>query len=617
MGDDASTANAPGLAARSASRRPGFCLTVGVTGHRAARLGSVDLDTLDLHTARVLALLGDAAATTLDAHRSVFSDDVPCLRLVSALADGADSLAAKAALAAGWRLDACLPFTPTLYASDFAEPAARQQFSTLLAGATAVFALPGNRDGGDAAYEAAGRVMLEQSDIVLAFWDGEPARGRGGTAQIVEEAVARNVPVVHIDTDGAGAPMLLWSGLSTLDAEQTSVDSVPRAPIEDVLAAVAGALTMPPDNDIDRRMLTRFFAERSRKRTPALPYPLLLALAGVRRLKMADVRPLQPAVCAARLQSCLEPAPDTGLQAQALRQRLLPQFGVADAAGSYFAQVFRSGFVANFSLAALAVLLASAGLLVSTFKLPLIAAELAVILLIITNTRAGRRAGWHERWMDDRHLAEQLRSLAVNSMLGDLDLRSAESRDAAVIPGWVRWLSRATARELGLPAGIADSAYLEKVRAAALAMIADQIAYHRANAEQIRRLDHRLHHTGDYLFGGTVVACLAWIALKLTGWLPVLALRLDITALVTVLTAVLPALGAALYGIRMQGDFAGIAERAGIMVRRLERLQRAISADPLEFARLSSRLRRLSDIMLTDVANWRTTYQARPLTLPG
>ena len=76
-------------------------------------------------------------------------------------------------------------------------------------------------------------------------------------------------------------------------------------------------------------------------------------------------------------------------------------------------------------------------------------------------------------------------------------------------------------------------------------------------------------------------------------------------------------LGAAIYGIRMQGDFAGVAYRSQVTVDRLERLKRAMQKDPIDYARLSARLRNLADIMLTDVSSWRTTYQARPLALPG
>jgi hypothetical protein len=263
------------------------------------------------------------------------------------------------------------------------------------------------------------------------------------------------------------------------------------------------------------------------------------------------------------------------------------------------------------------VLLALSGPLAPAYKLPLITTELGVIFFIFINTRAGTRAGWHECWMDDRHLAEQLRSLAMTSALGNLNLRASSGRDASALPGWVHWLSRATARELGLPHATADQTYLSSVRNASASLITDQIAYHRANAARMHKLESRLHAAGELLFGGTIVACAAWIAAKLMGVPMTFGGTIGMTEIVTALTAAMPALGAAIYGIRMQGDFAGIAHRSEATVARLERLKRALKDDPLDYTRLIARLRRLADIMLTDVAHWRTTYQARPLTLPG
>ena len=37
----------------------------------------------------------------------------------------------------------------------------------------------------DRAYEQAGRYVVEHSDALIAVWDGLPAQGRGGTAEIV------------------------------------------------------------------------------------------------------------------------------------------------------------------------------------------------------------------------------------------------------------------------------------------------------------------------------------------------------------------------------------------------------------------------------------------------
>lgn len=597
-------------------RLPRLSLTIGVTGHRPPRLDEPHLVALGAALQALQAKLAHTVQQLHGAHPGLFAPEAPCLRLVTALAEGADCLAANMALDAGWRVDACLPFASTEYETDFPGGAPRQRYRDLLARVSSVFALPGHRDTATAAYETVGRLVIDQSDLLLALWDGDPARGRGGTAQVVAEAVARHIPVIHVDIHGLQPPMLLWTGLSDLDLEQPTIDTVPRAPADEVLTGVVQALTEPPSNEIDRRMLSRFLRERVAERTPALPFPLLLALTGVRRLRRSRLRPPSQEECAQRLQECLGPLPDTGDHGDTLQRKLLPRFGLADAAGAYFAQLFRSGYVANFGLAALAVLLALSGLAAPTLKLPLIAIELLVILMILANTRAGTRAGWHERWLDNRHLAEQLRVVSLCSLLGELELRNRESSEANMGPGWVRWYARATARELGLPHVTVDDTYLDRIRRTAIAMIEDQVAYHASNARQMRHLDHRLHRIGGYLFAATAIACAAWIAAKLLGLAQVF-MGIDLTVTVTMLTAVLPAMGAALYGIRMQGDFSGVADRSQVTATRLSTLHRGLESDPLEFPRLQARLRRLSDVMLADVARWRITYQARPLTLPG
>lgn len=610
--------------AGQAGLKPDLCLAVGITGHRSARLHTADIEALRETVTGLLVRVGTALDGVAALHPLHFATTTPTLRLVSALADGADTIAAEAALSTGWRLDACLPFDRDEYARDFTEGEHRACFETLLARASATFALAGARADADAAYEAVGKVMLDQVDVLLALWDGDVGRGRGGTARVVAEAIARHIPVIHISTPRSaadsvtgGAPILYWSGLNDVELEQPTIDNVPRADVAIALASVVAALCAPPDNPVDRRMLARFYKERSRARTPALPYPLLLAVTGTRKFSVADIRPASAESCAAALAAQLEHVAHVGNYGQALVKKLIARFGVADSAAAYFAQIFRSGFVANFGLAAIAVLLALSGPLFPAYKLLVTTTELAVIFLIFINTRAGIRAGWHECWMDYRHLAEQLRSLAMTSALGNLNLRASAGADVGALPGWVHWLARATARELGLPHATADDAYLSRVHAAARTLVDDQIAYHRANAKRMHRLEHRLHNHGEFLFGATIVACAAWIVCRLAGVPMSFGGSVGLTEIVTALTAAMPAVGAAFYGIRMQGDFARVADRSLVTVARLERLKRALNVDPLDYTRLTARLRRLADIMLADIEHWRTTYQARPLALPG
>jgi hypothetical protein len=53
------------------------------------------------------------------------------------------------------------------------------------------------------AYLAAGVRVVELADVLFAVWDGKPARGTGGTAEIVERAMAIDTPVLQVDTSDA------------------------------------------------------------------------------------------------------------------------------------------------------------------------------------------------------------------------------------------------------------------------------------------------------------------------------------------------------------------------------------------------------------------------------
>lgn len=53
------------------------------------------------------------------------------------------------------------------------------------------------------AHMAASAYMVDQADELWAVWDGEPARGYGGTADVVAYARERHIPVRVIWPDGA------------------------------------------------------------------------------------------------------------------------------------------------------------------------------------------------------------------------------------------------------------------------------------------------------------------------------------------------------------------------------------------------------------------------------
>lgn len=49
----------------------------------------------------------------------------------------------------------------------------------------------------------ASKTMLDRADQLFAVWDGKPARGYGGTADIVDEARSRALGVAVLWPEGA------------------------------------------------------------------------------------------------------------------------------------------------------------------------------------------------------------------------------------------------------------------------------------------------------------------------------------------------------------------------------------------------------------------------------
>jgi hypothetical protein len=129
------------------------------------------------------------------------SDTEARLRLHTPLATGADQIAAICARSSGYAVSALLPFEPMEYRKDFADGDELAGFEQALEAADEIVALPGERSDLEAAYVLVGQSLVRNADIIVAIWDGEQARGPGGTAHVVELAIEDGVPVIHIRID--------------------------------------------------------------------------------------------------------------------------------------------------------------------------------------------------------------------------------------------------------------------------------------------------------------------------------------------------------------------------------------------------------------------------------
>jgi hypothetical protein len=120
------------------------------------------------------------------------------LVLVSPLAEGADRIVAKRAISLpNVRLIALLPFPMEEYLEDFSSKESEREFQELYYQAEQVEELPGSLDR-EEAYLELGKVLINQSDLVIAIWDGKPAKGKGGTEEVVQMAREQGMPLAWI-----------------------------------------------------------------------------------------------------------------------------------------------------------------------------------------------------------------------------------------------------------------------------------------------------------------------------------------------------------------------------------------------------------------------------------
>ncbi|WP_344151672.1 hypothetical protein [Kribbella yunnanensis] len=118
---------------------------------------------------------------------------------VTCLAKGADQIFAQAVLDSGGQLTVVLPSLN--YREAKVKPANLARFDDLLSRADVVY-MPFD-EAGRTAYMAASEELVSRSELLVAVWDGKPAGGYGGTADVVEHARTLGLPVHIVWPEGA------------------------------------------------------------------------------------------------------------------------------------------------------------------------------------------------------------------------------------------------------------------------------------------------------------------------------------------------------------------------------------------------------------------------------
>lgn len=593
--------------------KPILSFRVGVTGHRnlsASRMARLDGQVADL----LRQIATEVGAVHAD-HGDVYDPAPPRLSLLSQLAKGADQMVTRIGLGLGFSLSTILPLPRRAYRTDFAGADA-VAFDDLLKRSANVWRPLAGRGPRERAYALAGEATVAQSDILLAIWDGEAARGVGGTGDVVESAVRSGVPVLHLDATGNGAATALWAALGGLSPEKLDHRNAPSLPLTDhTLREIVRALLAPPLQAEEIAGLKTFLSDHSRRLLLRPEYPLLLALTGVQPLRRRNfVAPDYLRGAEANWRNFYgQPLVGTQETRQSLAG-LQEAFAWADGLADHFAQSYRSAGIFNYVAGALAVMMALIGILAPRAGPLLQAGELLAVLALIGNTNIGNRRGWHRRWLDYRFLAEQLRPMRSLALLGAATPERYVHTRVEPAARWTDWYAAAIWRGIGPPPTIPHTKALKAlIEHLTHVEVDDQVDYNRHNAARMRQLDHRLHLIGTTLFyvttGLSVTALTAWV---MHTKIPHFEARL-----MTFVSATLPTIAAAVFGVRAQGDFTAAGGRSEETANWLERVSAQLRERPGDLTRAARGLENATQVMLEDLGDWRVSYRHRKLVIPG
>jgi hypothetical protein len=674
--------------------KPGFAapptprvrLCLGVTGHRAAHaLYAQNAAEIEATVGAILDLIAKAVA----AEPEPFGPgSIAPVRMHSMLADGADQVLARHALALGWDLVSPLPFGADLNCAINAAPTTLADAHALIAGRdaqdaqvaaralairglyaqarlfeladddddlSAAFVAAVEQDGGASARDVfaadcservalAARLVIEQSDIVVAVWDGARTSFVGGTGHTVQQALDYGAPVIWINPAAPQAWRVLRAP-EALACLNTPPDGA--KPADQVRQLVRGALR-PVDAE---GAAGHSGAKSARVRHPGVSaldarhwraqsrpiwhlYRRVEVLFGSppgrnrwRDLRQTYERPdaIAEGSGAGVLQAVRAfPGADQGL-AGAISQLVLARFAWADGISSYLSDAYRGGMMINFFLSALAIVggIAYLPFADTASKWAFALFELALLSGILVITYQGQQRRWHGRWFETRRVAEYLRHAPLLLTLGAARAPGRWSKGAQT--SWPEWYARHALREVGLPQAKVTAAYLRHALTTLLDRhVTQQRDYHHAKAKRLTETHHNLDQLSEWMFRLAVIAVAGFLVLQAATWLQLFdkAALKELSKLFTFLGVLLPTFGGAIAGIRYFGDFERFAAISEVTAQKLDSVHARIALllkapdTHMDYGPVAGLAHAADEIVVSEIENWQAVFGGKQITVP-
>jgi len=526
---------------------------IGVTGHRVLENEQKVIESVD----KILGKLDEIFNRILKSTPHTFV-------IISPIAEGADRLVARSVMK--WKvsgemdmptLEVVLPLPEEDYLNDFKTSESKDDFKALLAEAKSVITLE-KADSRKAAYEQVGRYVVDNCDVLIAIWDGKPAAGKGGTAEIVGYARKIGRSFFWINSENGSIK------------EEMHEEYISRS-LKNLEIYNAESLSI---NEMDSKFKARYGSLAKKADDSGLP------------------------------RIFLEP----------LCENLLPQ----SVRASLLAERYQKSHMRTGSLIYILAVMAVATVTIQRFFFPdypeLLGFEFLWMLLILILLRISDRGKWHRKWIDYRFLAERLRASIFLCMAGirceppkaPPHLSISHRPDDWMIKAfeWI-WDQRPK-----IPTNSVEFEPLKKVLLAA--WIDDQVSWYKKTSKRQRRMHLCFTRAGVSLFSITLVVA-GIEASQLAHFLPI---SFDsVPEILTSMAIILPAVGAALAGIRIHHEYLRNAERYDHMGMHLSSISERIR-EAKDMKTLTRLLEEANEMMLRENQDWRVVFIFQKLEAP-
>jgi hypothetical protein len=536
-----------------------FRIRIGVTGHRQLP-GKGELSE---KIRQVLASLKNGTSELFDKDSKKIISSSPntpiAFSILTPLAEGADRLVAKEGLKyPDSRIEVVLPLTKEDYLKDFESAESRQEFECLLEQARRPITLKKNRlreefSGGDLAearrqaYEDVGRYVVDHCDILMAIWDEEPSRRKGGTGEIVQYARSKKRPLIIISlTSPYKTSLEIGHGVfaeSIHNIEIFNTYDIPERNQEEYI----------------NNMFQDLFKNPEGERLPE----------EAKRL---------------------------------VKEKLLPFYVQASIMAKNNQKFYRFVGSLVYFLSAAAIASVALGILLYRGSPSAFLIEFIILTIIFVSVTYANLKGTHKKWIESRFLAERIRSAIFFVVCGvetsPIDvppyMRIAHQPDDWMVKTFDEiWSS------LPKMKGCRDENCRNLIEYIHTHWIKDQMAHHRKKYTSVKKISRILEWSGLAIFFTAMAAAASHLIFypghefQSTG----------LESLLIFSAIVLPAVGAAIGGIRSHREYSRMEKRNKNMEVVLSDLdERFLSIATPEA--LESSLRETEELMLRETQDW-------------